>query len=175
MAQVLMGAQHGLGVVVVALTVAVLVRRWRQASPRLRFAIAPMLWTGAVTFLALLLWVADDALGTPIAGTEALLSLVLVAVPISFLVGLARVHLGRSGVADLVVRLGQTPAPGELRAALARALHDPTLTVAYWLPDLGKNVDADGQPVQLPTANGNRVVTLVEREGRRIAALVHDP
>src|SRR5512144_2877294 len=117
LAQVLMGAQHGLGVVVVALTVAVLVRRWRQASPRLRFAIAPMLWTGAVAFLALLLWVADDALGTPIAGTETLLSLVLVVVPISFLVGLARVHLGRSGVADLVVRLGETPEPGELRAA----------------------------------------------------------
>src|SRR5512144_377663 len=117
LAQVLMGAQHGLGVVVVALTVAVLVRRWRQASPRLRFAIAPMLWTGAVAFLALLLWIADDALGTPVAGTEALLNLVLITVPISFLVGLARVHLGRSGVADLVVRLGETPEPGELRAA----------------------------------------------------------
>ena len=42
--------QQILGAVAVLLTIAVLVRRWRGASPRLRFAIAPVLWTGAVAF-----------------------------------------------------------------------------------------------------------------------------
>jgi hypothetical protein len=36
-------------------------------------------------------------------------------------------------------------------------------------------VDAHGRPVELPGPESGRSVTDVEREGRRIAAIVHDP
>jgi signal transduction histidine kinase len=95
-------------------------------------------------------------------------------VPVAFLVGLLRTRLARGAVADLVVELGGQVAPGTLRAALARALRDPSLTVAYWLAEGNRFVDADGRPVTL-LDGGERAVTEVRREGRRIAALVHDP
>ena len=66
--------------------------------------------------------------------------------PVAFLVGLLRTRLARGAVADLVVELGGPVEPGALRAALARALRDPSLTVAYWLADRERYVDADGRP-----------------------------
>ena len=77
-----------------------------------------------------------------------------------FLAGIWRTWVARAAVADLLVELGAmrgTP----LQAALAKALRDPTLTLAYWLPQFGSYVDSDGQPVELPAdptaeADGDR-------------------
>jgi signal transduction histidine kinase len=78
-------------------------------------------------------------------------------------------------VADLVVQLGQAGAPGRLRDALARALHDPHLTLAYWLPQQERFVDLDGLPIELPRDEGSGLTaTLVVHEGRTVAALIHD-
>ena len=81
-----------------------------------------------------------------------------------------RSRLARSGVGDLLLELGKgTP----IRDAIARALHDPTLEIAYWLPEGGRYVTAAGKP--LPEASDARQVTLVEHAGRPTAALLHDP
>jgi signal transduction histidine kinase len=53
-------------------------------------------------------------------------------------------------------------------------LRDPSLELAYWVPESGGYVGIDGRQVE-PSAAGGRTVTVVERHGRRIAALVHDP
>jgi signal transduction histidine kinase len=156
-------------------TIAVVVRRWRGASPNRRLAIAPVLFAGAVAFAFVIPWTLNDALGEPLDDWPDLgVELALAAMPVAFLVGLLRTRLARAGVADLVIELGGQVAPGQLRAALARALRDPSLTVAYWLGDGRRYVDADGRTVTLP-AEPSRAVTEVQREGRRIAALVHDP
>jgi signal transduction histidine kinase len=73
-----------------------------------------------------------------------------------------------------VGRLGEAPRPGELRDALAEALEDPSLDLAYWLPDDRRWVDADGRPIDLPGEGSARAATLVERDGDCIAAIVHD-
>jgi signal transduction histidine kinase len=167
--------QQGLGAAIAVWTIVVVARRWRGASPSSRLAIAPVLTTGAIAFALLIPWVLNDALGEPLADwPDVALQLALAAVPVAFLAGLLRLRLARAAVADLVVELGGEVAPGALRTALARALRDPTLTVAYWLEDRGRYVDAGGLPVTLPDGP-ERAVTVVEREGRRIAALVHDP
>lgn len=93
---------------------------------------------------------------------------------VGFLVGLLRIHLVRSAVADIVVELGQTPTPARLRDALANALGDPSLVVAYWAPP-DRWVGPDGQAMQLPGEESGRAVTRLEREGTPIAAIVHDP
>jgi signal transduction histidine kinase len=79
------------------------------------------------------------------------------------------------GVGALVSRLGQSPQDGGLRGELARALGDPSLELAYWLPESRQHVDHEGHPVELPPPESDRAVTPVERDGRRIAAIVHDP
>jgi signal transduction histidine kinase len=78
-------------------------------------------------------------------------------------------------VGGLLVDLRDEPAPADLRDALARALRDPSLTLAYWLPEFGTFADLDGRAVSLPEPAHDRTVTLIERNGVRIAALVHDP
>ncbi len=78
-------------------------------------------------------------------------------------------------VAGLVVELGApTPSTG-LRDALARALGDPSLELAFWFPAESCYVDGDGGMVKLPDEDSGRSATLVERDGQPIAVLLHDP
>jgi signal transduction histidine kinase len=100
--------------------------------------------------------------------------LALAFVPLGFLVGLVRSRLAHAAVGELVIELGHTMAPGQLRGALARALGDPSLELAYRLPDSDTYVDIDGRRFELPADGAAQAVTYVEREGRRIAAVVHD-
>jgi signal transduction histidine kinase len=95
-------------------------------------------------------------------------------VPLVFLFGLLRMRLARLGVSRLVVELGDAPPPDRLRDALARTLGDPSLQVAYWIPGSNGYVDDQGRPFALPAEGSGRTVTVLEREGERVAALVHD-
>jgi signal transduction histidine kinase len=76
-------------------------------------------------------------------------------------------------VARIATSLGQAPPPGSLQAALAKAVGDPELQIAYWLPDSGHYVDANGRPVAEPVAGPRRAVTALVRDGRRIAVVSH--
>jgi signal transduction histidine kinase len=93
--------------------------------------------------------------------------------PIVFLIGLLDARLARSAVGDLVIELQRDPSPSELRNALARTLRDPTLSLAYWVPEYEAYVDLDGQPVELDAPG--RGATLIDRDGAHVAALLHDP
>ena len=100
--------------------------------------------------------------------------LVLSAVPIIFLAGLLRARLARSGLGALLVELHEPAEPGALRDSLARALRDPSLQLAYWVPEYHSYVGLDGQPVDLPAEGSGRVATFVERGGTAVAVLLHD-
>ena len=79
----------------------------------------------------------------------------------------------RRSVARIVASLGAAPAPGSLESALARALGDPELRVAYWLPDVQRYVDAQGRPVAEPAAAPGRLVTVLMQQDRRVAMVSH--
>ncbi|MGB0093178.1 MAG: hypothetical protein WBP81_11690, partial [Solirubrobacteraceae bacterium] len=66
----------------------------------------------------------------------------------AYLLGLFRARLGRVAVSDLVMELDQAPEPGRLRDSLAPALHDPSLELAYWVPESEAYVGIDGRPVE---------------------------
>ena len=63
---------------------------------------------------------------------------------------------------------------GPVREMLAESLGDRTVSVAYWLPDRERFVDELGRPVELPQPGSGRAWTAVERDGRRVAAIIHD-
>jgi signal transduction histidine kinase len=95
--------------------------------------------------------------------------------PFAFLIGLLHARLARSSVEDLIVGLRADPAPPDLRDALARALRDSSVTLAYWLPDFGTYAGLDGRPVKLPSSDDRRAMTVIDRKGAPVAALLHDP
>ncbi len=64
--------------------------------------------------------------------------------------------------------------PGEVQEGLRRALHDPSLQVAYWYDEGGHFVDVDGNRFDLPPETSGRVVTRLEYADTPVAALVHD-
>jgi len=146
--------------------------RWRRTSVPSRRSLTPVLAAAAV-MVGLLL--AGNPMWTPDASLldMSVLKVGLVAVPLAYLATELRSRIERGGVADLVVQLGNAPEPASLQAALAKALHDPTLTVGHWVAESRRYVDADGHPV---TAGGpGRVATRVDRGGEPVALLVHDP
>jgi signal transduction histidine kinase len=61
-----------------------------------------------------------------------------------------------------------------VREMLAESLGDRTLSIAYWLPDREIFVDEAGQAVTLPQRGSGRAWTAVDRDGRRVAAILHE-
>ena len=93
--------------------------------------------------------------------------------PIAFLFALLDARLARGEVAELLVELRADPTT-DLQAPLARALRDPSLRLAYWLPQFGSWADQDGQEVALPTADERRAVRTIYRDDEPMAALLFD-
>jgi signal transduction histidine kinase len=175
-ADALLQSQRTVGVVLSVFTVVLLVRRWRRASPPERQAGAPVLWAGSAMFAALAFSVANDIFDHPLGpGPAWTRSLVFASIPIAVLAVLLQRRLARGAVAGLVVELGESATTVDLREALGRALGDPSLELAYWVPASARYVDSSGHPVELPEPETGRAATVVEREGETIAALIHDP
>ena len=85
--------------------------------------------------------------------------------------GALRQLLGRMSRTLLGAR---TPEGGPVREMLAESLGDRTLSIAYWLSDRGTFVDESGRQVELPAPGSGRAWTAVERDGHRVAAIIHD-
>ena len=151
--------------------VAMLVRQWRAAGAPERRSLVPLFAAGGVTLALVAAY--------PVTGVEMLSVIAFVAfaaTPFAFLAGLARTDVsGSRGVRALMADLADMPERTNLREALARALGDPALELAFWMPEQDRYVDAEGRPAELPAEdNARRAVTEVSRQGRRVAAIVHD-
>jgi signal transduction histidine kinase len=93
--------------------------------------------------------------------------------PIAFLYALLDARLARGEVAELLVTLRASPT-ADLQAPLARALRDPSLRLAYWLPQFNSWTDQDGAEVHPPIADDRRAVRTIYRENEPMAALLFD-
>jgi signal transduction histidine kinase len=154
-------------------TAVILAVRWRTASKPGRRALNPMLWgTLQYAILTVLLVPLGFGLGDGRPDKPAFWSFALI--PVGVLIGMLRTRQHHSVVADLMVKLRAQPGPEELRALLARALGDPSLELAYWLPDRRIYVDAAGSAVGLPD-DDRRVSVLRGDDDEPLAALVYDP
>ncbi|WP_432043628.1 sensor histidine kinase [Streptomyces cadmiisoli] len=152
--------------------VAVLLWRWADASRPYRRELAPLLTVGLAGGLASGL---DAALGaqrtwshTPLLTVTHVCVLLL---PLAFLAGVWRIRLGRTAVAELLRRL-PLASRDELRDELARTLDDTSLQLGFPAPEGEGYVDTEGRPV---TARPGQWTSVLERGGRRVGILVHDP
>ena len=179
-------AEAAFGVAITAVAVLVLValvRRLRTETELGRSIAGPLLLGGVAFAIGIVIETVALAGAANFAerATAWQLGQVLTAAPaalvaVGFLVGLARARLARAAVADLVVDLGDGAGSTAIQGLLAKTLRDPSLQIAYPVDDRGGFVDAGARPVGLPEASDTRrAVTRLERGGRLIAVLVHDP
>ena len=169
--------REGLTVLAFLLVVVVLARRLRGSSELARRLLAPVLAVAIVRSSAM---VAGLPIRQTVPEATEILSWVYVlglpALALAFFVGIvrSRLHAG-AALQELALRLRREKEVGDVRDVLAGTLEDPTLEVAYWLPDApGRWVDTTGKDMLLPR-DESRAVTEVREDGRRIAAFVHDP
>lgn len=149
-----------------------LARRWFRASSSLRRSLTPILAGGVAAILASAT-VILDSIGWNSVVLLWVLEGMLIAVPLAVLADMLRARLAHSAVGELVLELSANTAPANLRDALARALHDPSLELAYWLPEFEMYADRSGHRVELLHEPG-RTTAVVDRGGKPVAALFHD-
>jgi Bacterial regulatory proteins, luxR family len=162
-------ALAALAIPLLALIIFDLVERWLAATPPARRGLEPILWAGPPVLVVVALAVAHDYLDIGSSGAIDWLKLVYIALPLAFLIGVLRTTLQRAGIGDLVVELSDVASPSIVRDALARSLGDPSLELAYWLPEKSTFVDGNGKPITLAEGDGRAVLELPG-----VAALSYD-
>jgi signal transduction histidine kinase len=169
----LLSAFRVVGVAVLVATGIVLFRRLQQATPLLRRALAPVLVVSIARTVAIALLL---TLGQGRAGYA--YPLTLWAVPLAIALGLVRGRLYTARTLQRLVHgLRGRPDVHALREVLAKALGDPSLSIAFWLKETNRWVDPDGNAVAIPhpSALQGRIATvLLDAGGNPSAALVHD-
>jgi class 3 adenylate cyclase len=96
-------------------------------------------------------------------------------VPVGFITGQLRSEGRHAAAGRVVIELGRLGAASDLEPQLRSALRDPTLAVLTWSDAAGSYLDAVGAPIPLPEEREGRAVTYLERQGRPMVAIVHDP
>jgi signal transduction histidine kinase len=172
-------ALDGVPVVLIVLFMALLLRKLVRAAPVARSVALPLAIVALVAAArgGLLIGLRLVAPSSDVAWSSAWFwsgTFAFLAIPLVLAAGMLWGGAGRGAVADLVVELERTP-PGSVRDALARALGDPTLELALWLPERAAYVDGEGLPLELPPAESGRAVTVLGAAETPVAALVHDP
>ena len=161
-----------LGSSLTAIVFARLVQRYRRATPPLRRVVGPVYLFTLEALAALLASMLVAPFSTRAAIVLEFVALCSAALmPIAFLAGIFRSRLARASIGDLVIAIGNG-AP--LRDAVADALGDPSLRLAYWSTDRQAWVDDEGRTLPEPIAQGTEAATFVDQNGKRVAALIHD-
>ena len=147
------------------------VRRFVQASPALRRVLGPVLGAGALAVAAPAARARRRSSSATSAGSRSSTCSWRASgwcrsrsSPASCAAGSRA-----SAAGDLLLELGRGR---PLREALADALHDPSLEIAYWLPERERFVSAEGKEIR---DDGSRTALLRRARRPRIAALLHDP
>jgi signal transduction histidine kinase len=175
LAEAIQGLQL-LMVSVLSLTgVALLIRRRLRSGRPMRASLGLLVDSFSLILVMIALLLLAGLLGwTTVQGPIRLATFAAVGVaPIVFLIGLLQAQLGRGSVAKLMVDLGVNPGPVELQDAVARALRDPSVRLAYWLPEFGSYADVDGREISLELEQG-RSATPIMRDGLPVATLLHN-
>jgi PAS domain S-box-containing protein len=157
-------------------TFALLVGRWRRATPALRRILRPVYLAGGLSVVLLAIgFVVTQFSG--FGGTLVSVALIVTftAVPFLFLAGLLGTTMARgAGLGTIFSAVPERASPGEVQEGLRQALRDDTAQVAYWYEEGKHYVDVDGNRFELPSDTRQRVVTRLDYADEPVAAIVHD-
>jgi signal transduction histidine kinase len=160
----------------IAICAARLVAGSRPARRRLLLVAVPaIMFAAAVAARAVALQrtTVEDPFNAALFTIFAVASAAVVFLAAGLISGVARSRAERRAIARIAVNLDEAPPLGSLQTALAEALHDPQLRIAYWLPGARRYIDASGHAVPEPAAKPGGSVTRLMRSGRTIAAITH--
>ena len=160
----------------IAICAARLVAGSRPARRRLLpVAVPAIMFAGTVAARAIALetTTVENPFNAALFAIFAVASAAIIFLATGLISGVVRARTERRAIAQIAVNLDEAPAPGSLQSALAEALHDPELRIAYWLPGEQRYVDTSGDAVPEPTAKSGGTVTRLMRSGRTIAAITH--
>jgi len=160
------------GLVLTGIVVALIVRHWRSARGWSRRAMVPLVWIGVAVGAEQIL--TGNLLMLPLSGLVSfgLAPLVLLAGPALFVISTVRARTAGGALGAAIVDLEPGAAPGRLRDALARALGDSTLQLAFRQPDGVGYLDTAGQVIEVARPDPGRAVMPVA--GSDEAVLVYD-
>jgi signal transduction histidine kinase len=171
--------REGLTALLFLAVTARLVGRFRGSTRLMQHTLEPVLTVavarcGILVVGILVRWASPES-----AVLEGLAWTIAFALPVlaaAFLLGLVSQRLYAANVLqDLGKRVRGDLPPNELRAALAEAVGDPSLEVAYWTGDVpGHWVDHRGRRVAPPRPESGHHLTEVRDGERRVAAILHD-
>jgi signal transduction histidine kinase len=159
-----------IGFVITGIVLTLIVRHWRSARGWSRRAMIPLLWIAPAVAAEQIL--TGNLFHFSATVTYALLPLVLLAGPALFVISTVRARTAGGALGTAIVDLEPGASPGRLRDALARALGDSTLQLAFRRPDGAGHLDTSGQAVDVARPGPGRAVTpIADTDG---AVLVHD-
>lgn len=164
-----------LNLVVIAVLVGLIARKWRRSSPAARRGMSPVVWALGPIGLALALAFLEPLVGFGAAGADAVLiveRLALVVFPLALGVGMVRTRLDHARAADLAASVGRVPTAGDLEGMVAAALGDPSARLGFWSEPHGELIDASGRPLD---PDGRDSADIFSRDGERLGAVVYDP
>ena len=169
-------AVHGIELVTIGLLslcgVTILLRRQTGRRSH-RWSLVVLLYCFALGLVTIAVLLIVGVVGGSSFPTVQQISLALISLaPWAFLVMLLDERLARDAVRELVIELRNGSL--DLHRPLAHALRDPTLQLAYWVPQPGVWVDSNGHIVDLPVQEPLRATTVIDRQGEPVAALMHD-
>jgi class 3 adenylate cyclase len=135
---------------------------------------APVLFGGIVTAIGFVATSLATLSGVGLDLTGQVLLMFQLLVPIGLAVTFVRAYAARGSVAGAVVQLGASPSTEGLEAALRRAVRDPDLMVTRWSQVAAAYLDREGQRVALDELDPSRSAIRLERDGKPLAAVIHD-
>lgn len=175
-ATVALNVQRAAVILIAVSALAMLVVRRRSSGRPLRGSIDLLVACFVLALVGVALGILLSAFGAPGSTVIRWVAFGFVGIaPVLLVLGFFRARLARTSLGDLFLDLRGDPGPADLQEALRRSLRDPSLALAYWLPEFGSYANVDGRAVELPELAEGRAVTTIDRGGERIAALVHDP
>jgi signal transduction histidine kinase len=162
---------EALAVAVLLAVVVTLVRHWKTSSPAARRALTPVLLAGVATMLLFAVSTATVSFWLTLSEvTEWAARIAIAVLPFIFVSGLLQSRLAR---AEISRALAEEPGVG-VQDRIRQLLHDPSAEVLYRCAGPDEDcVDAEGRPRKFAAEPG-RAVTPIERDGRPLAAIVHD-
>jgi signal transduction histidine kinase len=167
------------GVCITVAVTALIAWHWRSARGYARQAMTSLIWVAVPIAAYIAILGVPGNLGLSGLALYGIGPLILIAAPVAYAIAMFRARTARRAVGAALVDLEPGPPPARLRDALARALGDPTLQLAFRIPEQGGYQDTSDQAVDPARLSAGRMLTSLDAAGNAVLVyhelMQHEP